>query len=389
MARIVWLSDSCFLTTGFSTQSLYLLNELDKRGHECHYQATSYVGQTLPKGCVKLADGTPFNFTLYGQGKEAYGKDVIIPRIRELNADAYIILQDLFMHFPHYLEQDYAPAHTFFWFPSDGGGGLPQNCETLLRKCEVPVAMSKFAQQQAWEVHGIRTRYIPHGIFPEQFHPLPDKEAVKAKFGLQGRFVCGLISRNQPRKMLDRTLKSFKLFCQDKPDAVLLCHTDPSDVAAPFDLMFLVRRLGLQNRVFFTGLKFFDTFHYSKMNEIYNAMDVFFILTSGEGFGLGNIEAMSAGVPVVTSDYTTTKELITDNNCGEAVKLSAELTGSWTVERGIADVEDGAKKLDKLYRDAALRKSYGENGRAAVLRDYDWKVVAESWHTLITEVCGK
>ena len=40
-------------------------------------------------------------------------------------------------------------------------------------------------------------------------------------------------------------------------------------------------------------------------------------------------------------------------------------------------------KMNRLARDENLRNEYGKNGRKAVLRDYDWKVVGETWKQLI------
>ena len=75
--KILMLSDSPFSNTGFSTETLFLLNGLSEKGYECHLMAHNYMGQVLPEGCVKLADDTPLKFTLYGNGKEAYCKDLI------------------------------------------------------------------------------------------------------------------------------------------------------------------------------------------------------------------------------------------------------------------------------------------------------------------------
>ena len=155
--------------------------------------------------------------------------------------------------------------------------------------------------------------------------------------------------------MPDRLIKSFAMFAKTHPDAVLFMHTDPFDVASPIDMLQLINRYKLQNRVVFTGMSFYNGFDYKTMNEIYNAMDVFYLTTSGEGFGVPIIEAMACGVPPVVTDYTTTQELLVEDGlCGIPVKLAAELTGSWNVERAIMDDNDGVKALTDLYNDKDL-----------------------------------
>ncbi len=388
MARIFWLSDSPFTVTGYATISKNILNGLSELGHECYYQAHNYIGQTLPPG-VKFSDGTKLNFTLLGTGKEPYSKDLLIPRIRELKPDIFGILLDTFMVYPWYLQLDFAPAKTLFYYPSDGEGGLPMQCENILKKCSVPIAMSKFAQKQVLDNYKMQTHYIPHAIDTKIYYPLSKKKRaeLRKKWNLEGKFVVGSVYRNQGRKMADRMFKTFALFAKDHPNAVLFLHSDPFDSASVFDSFELIKRLNIQNRVIFTGMKFFKGFDYKKMNEVYNLMDVFFLSTSGEGFGIPTVEAAACGVPSVVTDYTTTKELLLDNGqCGIPVPIVTELTGSWTVERGIMDIPKAAGALKTLYDDKKLREKFGKVGRAKVLKLYDWRVIIKEWDKLIRNI---
>jgi glycosyltransferase involved in cell wall biosynthesis len=127
--------------------------------------------------------------------------------------------------------------------------------------------------------------------------------------------------------------------------------------------------------------------------------------TSGEGFGIPLIEAMACEIPVLATDYTTTRELVIDNNAGLGIKLSGTedeenpnvhcdelldgtLTGSWVVERGMCSIKDGANKLDYLFKNPDKRKEFGKNGRVAVLKDYNWNIVRKEWIKLIEELGG-
>jgi len=388
MSKIYWLSDSVLTCTGFATITTNILNYLSEKGHECYAQCHNYIGQNLPPG-TKFEDGRELKFTVMGSGKEPYSKDLLIPRIRELKPDVFGVLLDTFMLYPFYLQQDYAPAKTLFYFPSDGEGGLPQMCDQILRKCNVPVAMSKFAQQQALQVHGIRTEYIPHAIDPNVYFPLNEEERlkIKTKWGFQDKFVIGSVFRNQGRKMADRMIKTFALFAKTHPDAILFMHCDPQDAAAVFDIRFLIQRYKIQNRCVFSGMKFYKGFDYKKMNEIYNLMDVFFLSTSGEGFGIPTIEAAACEIPSVVTDYTTTKELLMDDGqCGIPVPICTDLTGSWAVERGVMDIPKTVEALETLYNDKELRKKFGKVGREKVLKNYDWNVVGPMWDKLIRRI---
>lgn len=389
---IVWLSDSPLSNTGYATASRTVCNGLVALGWKIVYMGHNYLGQTLPAGGVKFKDGTVLNFELQGAGLQQYCQDLIEPTIKREQADIFLILLDTFMTYPWLLNLDLSPARSIFYFPTDGGGGLPLGCENILRKMTLPVAMATFGQRQAKEQYGIESAYIPLVIDPRVYYPLPptEKDRLKAKYGLTGKFVVGLVARNQGRKMLDRTFKTFKLICAKYPDMVLFMHTDPLDAAQVFPMYEMTKRMGLENRVIFSGMRYYNNHEYREMNEIYNVMDIFFLSTSGEGFGIPIIEAMSCEIPCVVTDYTTTQELLIDNGvCGEAVPLSAELTGSWMVERAIMDDQEAANRIEKLYKDPELRKQYGKVGRQKVLDHYDCEKAIITWDKLFTDLVNK
>jgi len=384
----MWLSDSPLTVTGYATMSWNICNILAEAGHEVMYIGHNYVGQTIPPG-MKLADGTEHKFTTLSGGPKPYAQDLIVPYINKYKPDVFVILLDTFMMFPWLLNMDFAPAKTIFYFPSDGGGGLPLGCENILKKVNYPVAMARYGKRQSKNLYNIDTKYIPHAVNVQDFYPLTkeEKEKCKAKFGLQGKFVVGVVQRNQGRKMPDRMIKTFAMFCKKHEDAVLFLHTDPRDVAAPFDLIQLINRYQLNNRVIFSGMKFFDGFDYKDMNQVYNAMDVFFLTTSGEGFGVPTIEAAACGIPSAVTDYTTTQELlIEDGECGIPIKLAAELTGSWNVERAVMDDNDGVKALEKLYNSKKLREKLGKAGIEKANKLYTWEIVGKKWCDLMEEI---
>jgi len=382
--RLLFLSDSPLTVTGYATICRNISNKLSKKDWDVHVMGHNYLGQTLMSG-VKYEDGSGIDFKLHGTGMAPYCQDILEPKLRELKPDVFMILLDTFMCYPWLLNKDLAPAKSIFYFPSDGGGQLPSNCEQILNKVTVPVAMSKFGKQQVESLYNIPCEYIPHAVDEKMFYPLPkeEKDKLRVKWGLKDKFVVGTVARNQGRKMMDRTIKGFAQFCKDKPDAILLMHTDPQDGAAVSDLQRLIHRYNIENRVIFTGMKYYKGFDYKEMNEVYNLMDVFLLTTSGEGFGIPIIEAMSCGVPVVATNYTTTQELVLDNDAGLGIELAAELTGSWDVERGVCSINDCALALSKMYVDATFRDTCSFKGRDAVLNYYTWDVVMKQWEELL------
>jgi len=327
--RIAILTDSPFLPTGYSNAAKQLVQHLCKLGHEVHWLAHAYTGVTLD--FVRFEDGTEFSCKIHGQNMgDMYFNQSLAIKLKELNIERFIILLDTFMLYPWYLNVDTSPAKTYFWYPSDGGAGLPKGCDAILKKMDVSVGMAKFAQKQVADYHGIKAEYIPLGLDPKRFYKLSDQDRneLRAKNGFADKFVIGVVARNQPRKALDRTIKSMRLIADQIPEAVLFLHLDPKDPAAPWQIHELVKRYNLENRVVYSGMQAFKGLGWDKMNGIYNMMDCFLLTTTGEGFGIPIIEAMACEVPVVATDYTTTPELVIENKAG----LGIDLAGVETIE---------------------------------------------------------
>lgn len=392
---ITILSDSPFLPTGYSNLSKQLAKYLTEQGHTIHYLANAYTGTTIQY--ARLPDGTEFNYKIHGEMVHSYFMNSIERHLKETKSDILIIILDTFMLFPAILSKDLSPAKAVFWYPSDGGAGMPKQCELILKKMDKSVAYSKFAQKQVKDYYNMETPYIPIGTDPKRFYPLPeeDKLKLKAKYGLYGKFVIGTVARNQPRKFLDRTFKVMRLLKDYIPNAVLFMHTDPNDPAQTFNMFELIKDYNLENRVIFSGMQAHHGFDWNQMNEVYNVMDCFLLTTSGEGWGIPIIEAMACQIPVLATDYTTTPEIIKSHKAGFGINLSGTeeisveeffnnqkeydkkvangtIIGSWMVERGVCDINDAANKIIQLFKNPELSKQMGANGRKAVLEEYDY-----------------
>jgi glycosyltransferase involved in cell wall biosynthesis len=404
--NIALLSDSPTIPTGYRNQALQLANYLHAKGHNITWMANAYNGMTLKH--ATLEDGTELPFKIYGELGQTYFANSMSRILKKEKIDRFIILLDTFMLYQtNFLMQDLSPAKSFFWFPSDGGR-FPNDCEKVLMKVDVPVAMAKFGQKQIKDYFEINTKHIPHGINTKQFYKLDEntRNKLKLDWALDGKFVIGVVARNQPRKNLDRTLKTMALLKETIPNAVLFLHLDPHDPAnGMFNMMSMIKKLDIENHVVFSGMDPMKGFPDSKMNEIYNLFDCFLLTTSGEGFGIPIIEAMSCEVPVLMTDYTTCQELVKDNNAGLGIQLSGvqnielfnvnskaydsivmdgTMTGTWDVERGFCSITDAVNKIIYLAQNPTLREEMGKNGRKAVLEQYDFnKVIGPMWEELI------
>jgi len=391
MVKIAMLSDCALQNTGYATITRNLLNSLSSRGFNCINFAHTYVGQVIKN--VQFNDNTAVNFTIRGNGNLSHFQDILQPMLREYKPDILIILLDTFMCYPWLLNVDFAPAKTIFYFPHDGGEQLPSQCENILKKVDVAVGMAQNGRDICVNNYDIPARYIPHAVHENIYVPYDKNtiDKIRASYGFSKKdFVIGTVARNQSRKMLDRTIKIFAEYAKINPLAKLFLHTDPHDNAAIFDLVKLIERYKIQNRVRFSGMKYYKGFDYNKMPDVYNLMDIFILTTSGEGFGVPIIEAMACKIPTLVTDYTTTKELVTDTGSGLPIKLLGELTGTWNVERGICDIQDGVEKLQYMYKEREKNSKqwndWKNNGRKAVEKTYNWNHVTDEWVKLFDEM---
>ena|SRR3990167_624442 len=400
--RVLWLSDSALGTTGFGNQTKNICKRLQNYSNwDMWHIAWNQHGQPLAPPIKLLDTSEEFNFPILTGGKQQYAIDLWDHYFTKYKPDIFGVLLDTFMLFPIYIQKQF-PCKTFFYFPSDGGW-FPKGCEQILKKCNLPIAMSKFGRDQLADTYGIQCEYIPHGCDAHKNFFPQDKQQAKIQFGIDPNiFVVGANFRNQGRKFTGKMVKAFAEFSKDKNDVVLLQNTDPTDPAAANDIMYLAQRFKCPHKIRFTGMTWTQGLSMEQLSVLYNAFDVNLSTTSGEGFGITTIEAMASEVPTVIPEYTTGKELVADHKAGIATKLIGQaeegdsfphervdvegvIEGSWEVDRGVVSIKDTVRALQYMYDNPAERARMGRNGRAAVLREYDWESggIIKKWNKVL------
>src|SRR3990167_7602402 len=237
---------------------------------------------------MTLKDGRKLDFTMLPGGRHPHALDVLPKHMLDVKPDIFFTLLDSFMLYPNILDADmpapralWWPYKSALWYPSDGGY-FPQDCEKVLQKFNRPVAMSKWGQLQVKNQFGMSVDYIPHGIKTNLFVPFSDeqKRKLRMKYGkklnrdLSNKFVVGMVARNQPRKFMDRAIKSFTLFAKGKDDVLLLLHSDANDPAQPWPVNELINRFSIGHKVEWTGMKAHEGYADSNMSEVYNLFNV-------------------------------------------------------------------------------------------------------------------
>ena len=119
-----------------------------------------------------------------------------------------------------------------------------------------------------------------------------------------------------------------------------------------------------------TGVTFAGPVAGGAKQELFESADLFVLPSHSESFGMVVAEALSYGLPVVTTTATPWSELV-EHGCGWRVPATAQ---------AIAEALSLATSCDRR----ALQRM-GEKGRALISSRYDWSSVAQSFLSLYAD----
>jgi glycosyltransferase involved in cell wall biosynthesis len=277
-----------------------------------------------------------------------------------------------------------------------------------IRRTDVPIAFSKFGKKLLEALGVDWGGYIPHGIDTKVFRPAED---VDEKNRLRQRIAGGMIgpddflvltvAHNQIRKRMDRTLEAFAVFKHNvAPNAKLLLHCLPQDQTG-WDLPQLMRLMHIEDSVFFTNMNakmLADLWvPEEELRDLYASADAHLLLTGGEGFGIPLVEAMACGLPGVATSWTTPKEFYAEEERKEILNKDGTkgIGITYDMKRGflakvaatemhatgglwaLADVQDAAQHLERIYKNPEPAKKMGQLARDFAVQNYDWETVVK------------
>jgi glycosyltransferase involved in cell wall biosynthesis len=319
--RILLLSDDLRMTSGISTMSReFVMGTMDKFNWVQlgaginHHEAGKFVDvneDVRQKTGIKDAELKIIPYNSYG--------DIVILRkiLSEMKIDAILHFTD-----PHYWQWLYDAEHEIrqqvpiLYYHIWDNLPDPMYNKDYYESCDWLGCISKLTYGIVNRVgkmeDGFRKplrdwqiSYVPHGINPDTFKPLEDKELIDVKKGLFGDkeydFVLFFNSRNIRRKQPSDVIESFKLFCdkltkEQSDKCVLVMHTTPIDNNGT-DLYAVRDKICPNYDVVFSTNKIeSDT-----LNKLYNVADCTINIANNEGFGLGTAESIMAGTPIIVS----------------------------------------------------------------------------------------
>lgn len=227
------------------------------------------------------------------------------------------------------------------------------------KRADVVLADAAYTAERGAEFLGRPVVVLPSGTDPERFRPDPSKRAaVRARFGFGERDTVLLnVSALERRKGTWRVVEALPAVLEQSPNMRYLIMGEGTERET---LERRVGELGIGAAVRFAGTT-------SDLTGIYNAADIFVMLSDEEAGSIALLEAMASGLPVVVS---------ANGGFGEVVDTESGML----VERD--DCAAVSHAIVTLARDADLRTGMGAHGRARILAEYSWGRLAQKFEEL-------
>ena len=237
--------------------------------------------------------------------------------------------------------------------------------------------------------------YVPHAVNSETFKPLEEELVTKLRADNfkkdKDKFILFWNNRNARRKMGATLILWFKDFLDkvghDK--ALLLMHTNPQDPAGS-NLEALINELGLdKGQVLFSREKLDP----ANLAAMYNMVDCTINISDAEGFGLGTLESLSCGTPIIVNLTGGLQEQVTDGKDWFGIGLeptSKTIVGSQDVpfiyEDRLSQEPVVNAMLEMFNKTPEQRKEMGLKGRKHVEENYNFENFVETWDKILTKV---
>ncbi|MCH7971763.1 MAG: glycosyltransferase family 4 protein [Chloroflexi bacterium] len=247
--------------------------------------------------------------------------------------------------------------------------------QTWAPRASKAIALSESVRPDLHDVgvHDDRIQVIPCGVDQPRFESTAvDKKAVRNQYGIPlDKFMYVTVGRNHPKKGFPVLLEAMAEM--KRAGTLVDAHVVFVGRGMP-DLRPRAAGLGVMDHVTLIeelGLDSNDRefrIPSTPLVELYKSADACVFPSLIETFAMINIEAMAAGIPVISTDAPGCIETIVDGVDGLIARAG--------------DPIDLARKMEQLQSSAYLSASLSANGRESVRKSFSWDVVGHQFETL-------
>ena len=238
---------------------------------------------------------------------------------------------------------------VFGWFVF----GIP-NTITLYGKSLIPYAKKLGIQLK-------KTKVAPTGINTGKFDG-PYKD-IRKEFNIKkDEIVLLFVGLLLPRKGIDIIIKTISRL-RNKRVKMILVGDGPDKKR--YENM--AKRYQLQDKIIFTGFR-------KDVKNFYRSSDIFFFPSRGEGLAGVIMEAMTCGLPVVTSNIPCTPDLVKNQENGFLCASES--------------AKDYAFLLNNLIEDNKTRTRFGAQSKKSI-KSFNWEKSIQNFERLYCNVRHK
>jgi len=167
--------------------------------------------------------------------------------------------------------------------------------------------------QYLYEADTSKVIVIPPGVDTKVFRPLPKKKAREFVGAQADEKIVMFVGRIEPLKGIDMLMYAIKVVNQDEPNLKLKLYVVGGDISQDVSMWSaelkklekLRKLLRIPDVVRFVGQK-----PQHELVYYYNAADIVVMPSHYESFGMTALEAMTCGVPVITTNVAGISSLI-------------------------------------------------------------------------------
>jgi glycosyltransferase involved in cell wall biosynthesis len=228
------------------------------------------------------------------------------------------------------------------------------------------IAVSKATRSELVEKVRVNPRKIEviyNAVDINSFSSVKDNGRLREElgFGFSDRIV-GTVANLSPVKGLRFLIEAASLLNKEKEiDSIKFLIVGGRSSQYGFHLKELIRRLGLEEKVIFTGLR-------TDIADILKILEIFVLPSLSEGLPLSILEAMTMAKPVIATEAGGVPEVVKDNRTGLLVPPGNSAALSSAILQLLKDKEKAIKM--------------GIEGRRLVERQFDLNVIVSKTQEL-------
>lgn len=357
--KVLMVSEASFLSSGFGTYTKEILSRLHQTGKYEIAEFACYGKVNDPKDIeidwkyyANAVEGNDPRSQEYNSSMEnQFGKWRFERVLIDFKPDIVIDVRDYWMN----AYQQFSPLRPYFhWILMPTVDSAPQQEEWIdtFVHTDAIFTYSDFGRDTLLRQSNNSIKYIDTaspGVSLQNFQYLPkeSRQQLRNFFGIHPEaFIIGSVMRNQKRKLIPELFVALKQFINHLQDTnhpqadktFLYLHTSYPD--AGWDLPLFLKEYEIGNRVLFTysckNCKFYKPSLYQhplalcprcgqmsmsmpnvsngisqqELNTIYNVMDIYTQYAICEGFGMPQVEAGAAGVPIASVNYSAMEDIV-------------------------------------------------------------------------------